>query len=773
MERLFYHLKDQTSASSSAYDPSDPESYENYLKTMFSDAKDYENSFLSVDRQTAQLYYYGYEPSIGPYNPGSPYIGEDPNATLGEILNRDNTDQPNRSTYVSTDVRDAVMMMLPSLIRLFAASEAPVYFVPRTEEEVQKAEQITDYVNYTLWNDNPGFLILYGVMKDALTLKAGFVKWWTDDTKEIQRKRFENVSAEQIQLLLSENQNAKLLEIGDPVKPPALPHPPAPPQMAPPPAPPPGPPTAGPVQGPPAPSPPGAPPPPQGPPPGPMAGATTPSLPPSLTQPPPPVYDYAVIEFEISKPLIKVAGVPPEEMRLDRYARTFKDSRVVGHQRIVPVDQLIAMGYDRELCLDHLQTSESAFTTEPQLRNPARFMGTRIGDGVNYGEWFVKIDKNGDGSVELRKICTMGEEYDIVKDEEANRIKFALFSVDPVSHTIIGDFLADQTEDVQRIKTNLTRAILDSAAETINPKTVINELTVTVDDVMGDDVSAIIRTRGDPAASVMFANIPFLGQQVLPIIEMLNEGLQRRTGLSDAAKGLDPKALQSSTQLGVDAVINGAQERIELVARVLAETGFKDLVVGLFNEICENPNVQRTVKLRGKFVPYDTSTFDSSMTVEVNANLGKGTDMVRMLALNQIKQDQLLIVQTYGLSNPICGIPQMLNTITDILELANVKNVGRYFMTPSPQVIAAMSNAPKPPDPMMIAAQAQMEKVRADAAKSVGQQNLDTKKLQSSNMIEHHQAAGQDSLSISKNWRSRGRRPASTITSRSPSCRAS
>ena len=309
-----------------------------------------------------------------------------------------------------------------------------------------------------------------------------------------------------------------------------------------------------------------------------MAGATPPPLPPELTQPPPPVFDHATIEFEVSKPIIKVAGVPPEEMRLDRYARTFRDSRIVGHERIVPVDQLIAMGYDRDLCLEHIQSSESAFTVEPQLRNPARFMGTRIGDGVKYGEWYVKIDKDGDGTPELRYICTMGEDQQIVADEEANRIKFALFSCDPISHTIVGDSLADFTEDIQRIKTNMTRAILDSAAEAINPKTVINELMVTVDDALNDDLGAVIRTRGNPAESVLFTNTPFLGQQALPVLQMLNEILQRRTGLSDAAKGLDPKALQSSTMIGVEAVINGAQERIELVARVLCETGFKDLV---------------------------------------------------------------------------------------------------------------------------------------------------------------------------------------------------
>ena len=271
-------------------------------------------------------------------------------------------------------------------------------------------------------------------------------------------------------------------------------------------------------------------------------------------------------------------------------------------------------------------------------------MGTRMGDGCKYGEWYVRIDKDGDGQPELRYICTIGENRQIVMDEEANRVKFALFSLRSGRHTIVGESLTDYTKDIQRIKTNLMRATLDSAAESINPKTVINELLVNPDDAMNDDLGAVIRSRGDPAGTVMFTNTPFLGQQMMPVIDMLNDSLSRRTGLSDAAKGLDPKALQSSTQIGVEAVINGAQERVELVARVLCETGFKDLFDGLFNEICENPNQQRTLKVNGKWTPYDTGTFDASMGVEVNANLGKGSDMVRMIALQQIDAKQQLIV---------------------------------------------------------------------------------------------------------------------------------
>ena len=774
VEQLFAHFKDQKAPAQAVYDPADPDSYQDYLQAMFSDAEDYENSNLSQGRSEAQLYYYGYEPSIE--GGGPPIEGEDPNQTLGELLNKDKKNTINRSTYVSTDVRDAVMLMMPSLIRLFGASESPVFLVPRSEANSDMAEQATEYVNYVFWNDNPGFLNLYGAIKDALTVRTGYIKWWSEDQREVKRKRFAGITVEQLQMILSEDPTAQVVELGKPVKSHAPTISPAmagttsgPPALAPsvpPPAGPGNPPPAmgpaGPLAGAPAPS--GLQPPgaqggaglpnagnaPSGQPMGPMAGAPPPALPPGPPPPPPVVYDHAVVSYEVSKPLIKICGVPPEEMRLDRYARSFATSRLVGHERIVPLDQLLAKGYDRELLVDNVQTSESIFTSEPQLRNPSRMMGSQMGDGVKYGEWYVRIDKDGDGIPELRFICTIGDDRQIVSDEEANRVKVALFSCDPISHTIVGDSLADYTKDIQRIKTNLMRSILDSAAESINPKTVINELLVNPDDAMNDDLGAVIRTRGDPSATVMFTNTPFLGQAVMPVVDTLNDSLARRTGLTDAAKGLDPKALQSSTQIGVEAVINGAQERVELVARVLCETGFKDLFSGLFNEICENPNQQRTLKVSGKWTPYDTGTFDASMGVEVNANLGKGSDMVRMLALQQIDAKQQLVVQTYGLNNPVCGIPEMLNTVTDMLALANVKNVGRYFKTPNPQQMQMILSQPKTPDPMAVAAQAQLEKVRSDTSKAVGQQQLDREKMVHENVFKHQQLQAKTQTDIQK-----------------------
>jgi hypothetical protein len=329
---------------------------------------------------------------------------------------------------------------------------------------------------------------------------------------------------------------------------------------------------------------------------------------------------------------------------------------------------------------------------------------------------------------ELRYICTMGEDHAIVRDEPANRIKFALFSCDPIAHTVVGDSIADLTIDIQRIKTNMTRGVLDSLAESINPKTVVNELVTNLDDALNDDLGAVIRTRGDPGAAVQFATTPFVGQQALPVLEYLDSVQQRRTGLSDAARGLDPKALQSSTMIGVEAVINGQQERTELVARVLAETGYRDLFHGLFNEIVENENQSRTLKINGSWATYNTSMFDADMTVEVNPTLGKGSDTVRMMTLQQIKNDQATIFSQFGPNNPVVGIPEMLNTITDMLEIANIKNVSRYFKTPSPQVLQQIMTAPKEPDAMTIAARANYERVKSQTAKDIGTQQFNVQK---------------------------------------------
>src|SRR5262249_10370277 len=103
---------------------------------------------------------------------------------LGEMA-RDMPAADGRSSAVSTDVADTIEGLMPALMEIFCAGDEVVRFEPVGPEDVAAAEQETDYVNHVFTQVNPGFLILYSFIKDALLSKVGIVKvWWETRTLE-------------------------------------------------------------------------------------------------------------------------------------------------------------------------------------------------------------------------------------------------------------------------------------------------------------------------------------------------------------------------------------------------------------------------------------------------------------------------------------------------------------------------------------------------------------------------------------------------------------
>src|SRR5262245_36254075 len=92
-----------------------------------------------------------------------------------------------RSKAVSSDVADTIEGLMPPLMEIFAAGEEVVQFAPVGPEDVAAAEQETDYVNHVFMQQNPGFLVLYSFIKDALLSKVGVVKVWWECREEVER----------------------------------------------------------------------------------------------------------------------------------------------------------------------------------------------------------------------------------------------------------------------------------------------------------------------------------------------------------------------------------------------------------------------------------------------------------------------------------------------------------------------------------------------------------------------------------------------------------
>jgi hypothetical protein len=615
---------------------SDNSDYAATVREMIDDAKSFEDSILAPDRDENLHYFYGEYP---------PPEGE------------------GKSTAVSTDFRDTVMSILPSLIRIFTSSENTVNCKPNHKGQEEMSRQCTDYLNYVFWEDNPGFLIIHDIIKDALRCKTGVVRWETDNDEEVTEQEFSNVTQEQIQLLVSENPSIEVTDME----------------------------------------------------PDPMMPGVLKSL---------------RVRFTKSKPILRIFSVPLDEFRVSRKAKDVDNAPLIGHDQIVNISDLVKMGYDLEELKEHLGATPDNAAVDRVFRN----RGLDEGDvtdkwDIRYGCYFIRIDKDGDGIAELRKISTIGDNHHVISDEVVEYANFAVWCPDPEPHTLVGDTPADLVKDIQEIKTNMLRGSLDSLAQSIWPRTVFNQTITNTDDVLNDEVGAPIRTTGSPSDAVMSITHQFVGQPVFGMFQIMEQLRQSRTGISDASKGVDPRALQSTTLTGVDAIVQGAQERIELCARILAETGMKQLYKGMLREIVKYPNQERTIQLRGKWVNVNPSTFDPTMRVSVNPTLGKGSDMTRLMILQEVKATQTAVMTQFGVENPLCGVQEFRNTLVDILAIANVKNISRYYREIDEETIKKIAATPKEPDAATLLAQSAMEKNRVQMATEISKSNFEDRKL--------------------------------------------
>lgn len=646
----------------------DDSPYAQVVRELIDDAESFEESTLAPDREENLQYFYGEIPA--PEGEGT-------------------------STAISTDVRDTVMAILPSLIRVFTSAEHVVNCLPNYSGQEEAAKQCTDYLQYMFWDDNPGFLILHDIIKDALRCKIGVVKWWTDVDQEVTQQTFHHITEEQLQLLVFENPTVEIIE-AVPLEGPSANTGLPPSEME------------------------------SGPAPDPALGGE-PMMPEGL--PPEVVYETVTIRFVKSKPFTHIESVPLDEFRVDRRAKSVESARLIGHDRITQVSELIQAGYTMEE-LEPFLGATSTFSTDRQYRNEGiDETSVQANLDIRYGCYYIRIDKDGDGIAELREIHTVGGNHAIIHDEVVQYANYAVWCPDPEPHTLIGDTPAELVKDIQRVKTSMLRGSLDSLAQSIWPRTVYNETLVNTDDVLNDEIGAAIRTKGDPLSTVQSLNHVFVGQPVFQMFEVMELLRQQRTGINDASKGLDPKALQSTSVQGVDSIVSGAQERIELCARILAETGMASLFKGLLRECVNSPNQERTLELRGKWTTVNPSTFDPSMRIKVNPTLGKGSDMTRLMVLQDIKQTQMLAMEKYGVDNPLCGPIEFRNTLVDMLAIGNIKNVDRYFKEITPDVLEQIQQAPKEPDPALLLAQSDMEKTRAKMAQSISESEYDDRKL--------------------------------------------
>ena len=597
-------------------------------------------------------------------------------------------EEEGNSRVVATEVRDTVNAMLPSIMRVFFSSERVVEFMPRGPEDVKSSEQASDYANYVLNQDNPGFMVMYGTFKDSLVRKCGIVKaWWAKNTT-VRTEKYTGLDEGTVMLIQQEPGAVVtvITQYDDPDV--------AEPQL-----------TMDPMTGQP------------------------------MLMPVPQLFDVEV-KRTIEEGKIYIEGVPPEEFLIDRNARDLDSAAFVGHRKMATVAELLEMGYDEDLIMENISTTDFEYNDEYLRRRPTTTTMGSINESHNpamqralYVEGYMRVDYDGDGIPELRKVCCLGEGYTIVNNEPADLIGFADFPCDPEPHTspLEANSVFDFTKDLQEIKSDILRNTLDSLAQSIHPRTAVVEGQVNMDDVLNNETGAIIRMRAP--GMVMPLAQPFVGQAAFPMLEYMDSIKEERTGMSRASMGLNADALQSTTKAAVSATVSANQMRIELTTRILAE-GMKKLFKLILQLSVKHQDKPRMVRMRNEWVQIDPRSWDATMDVAINVGMGTGdTDQkMQMLAMISGKQEQALMQM--GPMNPLVSPAQYANTLRKMVELAGFKDASQFFNAIPADYQPPQSQEAAKPSPEEMLAQVQVQSIQADIQKKAAELQLEQQKMQ-------------------------------------------
>lgn len=585
-----------------------------------------------------------------------------------------------KSQVVTGEVAEVVDGALPQLMRIFASSDNVVEFEPVREGDEPLAKQATTYVNHVFYKDNDGFSVMHNWFKDALLEKVGVVKVYWDDETNITRESYKGLTDDELALIM-QDEEVEIVSIDTKEK-------------------------------------------------------IDENLNPNS---PVPTHDVKVRKT-IRNGTVRVENVPPEEFLISKRARNIQDSPFCAHRKMMTRSELIAMGFEPKI-VEGLPTGDALEFSPERIARYTR--GEQPTDMMSQDhsmqlcevyECYIKVDYNDDGVAELRKITYCGST--ILADEDCDYIPFHSICPLPIPHKFFGQSLADRAMDLQLIKSTVTRQMLDNLYLTNNYRVGAVEGQVNLDDLLTSTAGGVVRIK-NPNALVPLTVQSSAGQS-FPMLEYLDNVQAKRTGVSDTQQGLDPNVLQNTTATAVATMSSAANGKLELIARIFAETGVKSLFQSIFRLICKYQKQQRTLRITGQYVSFNPREWSEQYGVSINVGLGNGSRTDQLATLQMILGKQEQIIQGYGLSNPVVDIKQYRDTLARMIHMAGFKDASSFLKDISPEENAALSQ-PQPPQPdsnvqaTQILAQVEREKAQLRAQTEQAKLELERQQMELDN----------------------------------------
>lgn len=571
-------------------------------------------------------------------------------------------EEEGQSQVVSTDVADTIESILPQVVKIFTAGDEIVRFEPQGPEDEEAARQVSDYMNYLFFRQNKGFVITYGAIKDGLLQKNAFAKVYWDTYQDYATETYTGLSEDMLAMLLQDAPDAEVIAQEESVV-----------------------------------------------------------LDPASGMP---VATYSVKlrkKTEVGKVCVDL--VPPEEVLVSRGSSTdIQKCRFIAHRCKRTVSDLRTMGYD-------VEGISSDYDGSLNMERQARFdydeeltdLETESQDETMREVWiteaYLRVDYDGDGIAELRKVTVAGNQ--VLDNVEIDRIPFVTGTPIMMPHKLIGRSVADLVMDLQYIKSTVWRQLLDNMYLTNHSRVAVLDGMVNLDDLLTVRPGGVVRTKALQAIQPL--QPPILGAPAFQLLEYVDTVREVRTGVTRYNQGLDADSL-NKTATGVSRIFDASQERILLIARIFAETFFTDLFSAMFELVCKHDDKSRMVRLRNKWVPVSPREWKNKFDMTVSVGLGTGSQQDLAGAMMGLLQ-----LQERGRQGGLHWITDqnLYNAMMSFARIVDPKRAELYFTNPA--------DAPPPqpqPDPKIVTTQMKIEaQAQQRAAKMEYDRDMETKRM--------------------------------------------
>nr|DAX91114.1 MAG TPA: Portal protein [Caudoviricetes sp.] len=523
------------------------------------------------------------------------------------------------SSLVSTDVADTIEWALPSLMKVFTGSDEVITVAGVTEEDDQNAEVMQSLLVYQLQRQNKFFPILYNWMKDSLITGMGIIKCYWERT-EGWTPETQKLNAEALQLLAQTG-----VEITN-------------------------------VQGP------------------DMMG------------------DFMVTwnsPYYI-KNSPKIENILVSEFLYSPDAKNLEDANFVAHRKKVTMSHL------RQKEKEGIYANVSMVKPD---NGPTSWLSDQVEDAIgdNYTplnknnqekardevtiyECYTKIDFNNDGILEDMIITIAG---DVILRAEPNYMgRHPFFSISPTKdpHRIwVKRSYAELIGELQDMKVALTRQIVQNIALTNDPKMILSEDSINISDYI--EGRKVIRKKPGASMGDVAMSMPVnqLSPQTFQFLEWLEGQKENRTGITRYNQGLDANSL-NKTATGISAILGQSAQRLELIARMFAETGISELfrfMVSLNQKFVDQETVVRLTNKQLRISPDD---LNGNFDLVVNAGISIATKESTIMTLQTMLT---ALMQTQAAGIPIVTPQNIYNLFKKWIESAGFKNYNDYVTDPA------------------------------------------------------------------------------------------